>query len=241
MVSVGTRPIGHPTVWQICLVTISSIVVFISFFLFCSKCWDCFKTEPANEAIVEEEETKQKPKKKPKQKRPKRLGQRRRDILEKRSGGSNPIINIHTSEDGDYQTAISMEQSEIQPLNDAYYQHERSKSLGDRAMRAFKAFQTTMIQPKREEIMKSSKPPEPSLRKVSEHVLQHMKFNEEIKGNAGVIYFSLSYDFHQQLFTVYIEKATGLEAKDISGSSDPFVRVLLLPDKKREMKTDGKP
>ena len=37
-----------------------------------------------------------------------------------------------------------------------------------------------------------------------------------------------------------IINATNLAAKDISGTSDPYVKVMLLPDKKRKLTTNIK-
>lgn len=53
----------------------------------------------------------------------------------------------------------------------------------------------------------------------------------------GSIYFNLSYDVYQLVLKLTIQKAVNLPAKDISGTSDPFVKVLLLPDKKHKLET----
>ena len=55
--------------------------------------------------------------------------------------------------------------------------------------------------------------------------------------NLGTIYFTLSYFAENLVLKLIIQKATGLPAKDISGTSDPFVKVLLLPDKKHKLET----
>ena len=57
------------------------------------------------------------------------------------------------------------------------------------------------------------------------------------KEQLGKIYFSLSYDSQDMILTVKILKATGLPAKDFSGTSDPFVKIFLLPDKKHKLET----
>jgi len=56
----------------------------------------------------------------------------------------------------------------------------------------------------------------------------------------GRIQFSVSYDFDEQTLTVKIIKAEGLAAKDLSGTSDPYVKISLLPDKKHTLSTNIK-
>ena len=53
----------------------------------------------------------------------------------------------------------------------------------------------------------------------------------------GSIYFNLSYDPIDLVLKLTIQKAVSLPAKDMSGTSDPFVKVLLLPDKKHKLET----
>ncbi|XP_002160708.2 synaptotagmin-7 [Hydra vulgaris] len=53
----------------------------------------------------------------------------------------------------------------------------------------------------------------------------------------GSIYFSISYDVYGLVLKLTIQKAVNLPAKDISGSSDPYVKVLLLPDRKNKLET----
>lgn len=56
----------------------------------------------------------------------------------------------------------------------------------------------------------------------------------------GRIQFSVLYDFDEQTLTVKIIKAEGLAAKDLSGTSDPYVKISLLPDKKHTLSTNIK-
>lgn len=56
------------------------------------------------------------------------------------------------------------------------------------------------------------------------------------KGGAktcGKINFSLRYDYENETLLVHILKAFDLPAKDLCGSSDPYVKVYLLPDRKK--------
>lgn len=56
----------------------------------------------------------------------------------------------------------------------------------------------------------------------------------------GRIHFTIAYDFPATTLVLKIHSATGLPAKDISGTSDPYVKVMLLPDKKHKMQTKMK-
>uniref|UniRef100_A0AAY4BG99 C2 domain-containing protein n=1 Tax=Denticeps clupeoides TaxID=299321 RepID=A0AAY4BG99_9TELE len=53
----------------------------------------------------------------------------------------------------------------------------------------------------------------------------------------GRIQFSLGYSFQDSTLTVKILKGQDLPAKDFSGTSDPFVKIYLLPDKKHKLET----
>ncbi|XP_027000362.1 synaptotagmin-6 [Tachysurus fulvidraco] len=49
----------------------------------------------------------------------------------------------------------------------------------------------------------------------------------------GKINFSLRYDYENETLLVHVLKAFDLPAKDLCGSSDPYVKVYLLPDRKK--------
>uniref|UniRef100_A0A672QK72 Synaptotagmin 6 n=1 Tax=Sinocyclocheilus grahami TaxID=75366 RepID=A0A672QK72_SINGR len=53
----------------------------------------------------------------------------------------------------------------------------------------------------------------------------------------GKINFSLKYDYEGELLLITILKAFDLPAKDLCGSSDPYVKIYLLPDRKRKFQT----
>nr|CAH7739645.1 unnamed protein product [Callosobruchus chinensis] len=47
----------------------------------------------------------------------------------------------------------------------------------------------------------------------------------------------LEYDFNQNSFSVTVIQAEELPALDMGGTSDPYVKVYLLPDKKKKFET----
>uniref|UniRef100_A0A6I8N6R3 Synaptotagmin 6 n=1 Tax=Ornithorhynchus anatinus TaxID=9258 RepID=A0A6I8N6R3_ORNAN len=60
--------------------------------------------------------------------------------------------------------------------------------------------------------------------------------NEAAK-TCGKINFSLKYDYENETLIVCILKAFDLPAKDFCGSSDPYVKIYLLPDRKCKFQT----
>ncbi|XP_076254278.1 synaptotagmin 7 isoform X2 [Rhynchophorus ferrugineus] len=61
--------------------------------------------------------------------------------------------------------------------------------------------------------------------------------NSEPSENVGQIHFCLEYDFQNTTLILKIMQGKDLPAKDLSGTSDPYVRVTLLPDKKHRLET----
>uniref|UniRef100_A0A8C6LCD8 Synaptotagmin 6 n=1 Tax=Nothobranchius furzeri TaxID=105023 RepID=A0A8C6LCD8_NOTFU len=51
--------------------------------------------------------------------------------------------------------------------------------------------------------------------------------------NCGRINFSLKYDYENEALLVNIIRAVDLPAKDLCGTSDPYVKIYLLPDRKK--------
>ncbi|XP_039664771.1 rabphilin-3A isoform X1 [Perca fluviatilis] len=56
----------------------------------------------------------------------------------------------------------------------------------------------------------------------------------------GRIQFSIGYSFQNTTLTVKVLRGQELPAKDFSGTSDPFVKIYLLPDKKHKLETKVK-
>lgn len=61
------------------------------------------------------------------------------------------------------------------------------------------------------------------------------KVEEERK--LGKLQFSLDYDFQQNNLAVGVIQAADLPGMDMSGTSDPYVKVYMLPDKKKKYET----
>uniref|UniRef100_A0A8C2IAB4 Synaptotagmin X n=1 Tax=Cyprinus carpio TaxID=7962 RepID=A0A8C2IAB4_CYPCA len=53
----------------------------------------------------------------------------------------------------------------------------------------------------------------------------------------GKLSFALSYDYEEQALVVRILKALDLPAKDFTGTSDPYVKIYLLPERKKKFQT----
>lgn len=53
----------------------------------------------------------------------------------------------------------------------------------------------------------------------------------------GKLNFTLQYDYENELLLVKIVKALELPAKDLCGTSDPYVKIYLLPDRKKKFQT----
>ncbi|XP_068574631.1 synaptotagmin Va isoform X2 [Cebidichthys violaceus] len=60
---------------------------------------------------------------------------------------------------------------------------------------------------------------------------------EEEKENLGKLEYSLDYNFTDNQLIVGILQAQDLAAMDVGGSSDPYVKVYMLPDKKKKFET----
>lgn len=59
---------------------------------------------------------------------------------------------------------------------------------------------------------------------------------EDVK-TCGKLNFTLKYDYENELLLVTIIKALELPAKDFTGTSDPYVKIYLLPDRKKKFQT----
>ena len=51
------------------------------------------------------------------------------------------------------------------------------------------------------------------------------------------MFFQLEYDFTAKTLIVTVVRCEGLPALDVGGTSDPYVKVYLLPDKKKKYET----
>lgn len=79
-------------------------------------------------------------------------------------------------------------------------------------------------------------PPPPQLSPGSEDDDGEGPISEKL----GRIQFSIGYSFQNTTLTVKVLRGQELPAKDFSGTSDPFVKIYLLPDKKHKLETKVK-
>lgn len=76
-----------------------------------------------------------------------------------------------------------------------------------------------------------------------EQLTTNMEDNEDAESkksevvNLGKLEFSLDYDFQKQELTVGVLQATELPAMDMGGTSDPYVKVYIMPEKKKKFET----
>lgn len=61
--------------------------------------------------------------------------------------------------------------------------------------------------------------------------------NSDANESVGQIHFTLEYDYQNTTLILKVLQGKELPAKDLSGTSDPYVRVILLPDKKHRLET----
>lgn len=76
-----------------------------------------------------------------------------------------------------------------------------------------------------------------------EQLTTNMEDNEDAESkkseivNLGKLEFSIDYDFQKQELTVGVLQATELPAMDMGGTSDPYVKVYIMPEKKKKFET----
>ncbi|KAL2078499.1 hypothetical protein ACEWY4_026184 [Coilia grayii] len=78
---------------------------------------------------------------------------------------------------------------------------------------------------------------EPKAEEEAEQKEGDKKEGEVEKENLGKLEFTLDYNFTDSQLTVGVLQAQDLPAMDIGGTSDPYVKVYLLPDKKKKFET----
>jgi len=77
----------------------------------------------------------------------------------------------------------------------------------------------------------------PEAKTEEETELLNGEEGKEEEANLGKLQFSLDYDFQQNNLNVGIMQAADLAAMDMNGTSDPYVKVYVLPDRKKKFET----
>jgi synaptotagmin-1 len=78
---------------------------------------------------------------------------------------------------------------------------------------------------------------QPDMESLEPNMEDNEGTQEKEKEVLGKLQFSLDYDFQKGELTVGIIQATDLPAMDMCGTSDPYVKVYLMPDKKKKFET----
>ncbi|PIK53139.1 putative synaptotagmin-6 [Apostichopus japonicus] len=76
-----------------------------------------------------------------------------------------------------------------------------------------------------------------SLGSLNPDLYQDKHVEESTEDSCGRLYFSLFYDHPTETLNVHIYKATDLTAKDFCGTSDPYVKIYLYPDRRKKFQT----
>ncbi|XP_019481210.1 PREDICTED: synaptotagmin-10 [Hipposideros armiger] len=72
---------------------------------------------------------------------------------------------------------------------------------------------------------------------LKEHLIKHARVQRQTTEPTSSSRFTLQYDYENELLVVKIIKALDLPAKDFTGTSDPYVKMYLLPDRKKKFQT----
>jgi len=80
---------------------------------------------------------------------------------------------------------------------------------------------------------------QPDQEGLTENMEEHAEDKESMKSDVklGRLQFRIDYDFNESNLTVMVIQAEELPALDMGGTSDPYVKVYLLPDKKKKFET----
>ncbi|KAJ8031442.1 Synaptotagmin-6 [Holothuria leucospilota] len=76
-----------------------------------------------------------------------------------------------------------------------------------------------------------------SLGSLNPDLYQDKHVEESTEDSCGRLYFSLFYDHPTETLNVHVNKATDLTAKDFCGTSDPYVKIYLYPDRRKKFQT----
>ncbi|KAB0799289.1 hypothetical protein PPYR_07169 [Photinus pyralis] len=78
---------------------------------------------------------------------------------------------------------------------------------------------------------------QPDMDELTENAEEPDEGEKPVEQKLGKLQYKLEYDFNQNSLSVTVIQAEELPALDMGGTSDPYVKVYLLPDKKKKFET----
>lgn len=78
---------------------------------------------------------------------------------------------------------------------------------------------------------------QPDMDELTENAEEPDEGDKPVEQKLGKLQYKLEYDFNQNSLSVTVIQAEELPALDMGGTSDPYVKVYLLPDKKKKFET----
>ncbi|KAF5284008.1 hypothetical protein FQA39_LY17166 [Lamprigera yunnana] len=78
---------------------------------------------------------------------------------------------------------------------------------------------------------------QPDMDELTENAEEPDEGDKPVEIKLGKLQYKLEYDFNQNSLSVTVIQAEELPALDMGGTSDPYVKVYLLPDKKKKFET----
>ncbi len=78
---------------------------------------------------------------------------------------------------------------------------------------------------------------QPDVEVLASRIQNDTADEDDVSSHLGKLEFSIDYDFQKQDLTIGVLQATDLPAMDMGGTSDPYVKCYIMPDKKKKFET----